>query len=323
MTAEETNALKSQLREAIEAGRQRLSIEAQFEKFNTLYKEKMLDPSLLRDFGWLTYYHLRNIPLNSILPRKRLLLLYLSLELERPSLLHSLMLGEALKMKRNSPSQFKIMDFLTLWGIENLREADWEKFKPDKGHSPNSLVENLIGTYARELKDEKSSAPDDFAVIVDRALETYKTNPHLPLYKGLVLASQGRREEALAHYKTLLRRWPKKFFLWSKAEELVPYKNLDVRIAMLCRAMSMVRDPAFLGDIRLRLANVLCKKGLYANARYQLEEYIRYYTSQGWKIKRWCDVLLARVEASAPNIPAQPTPYPDFLPLADKFINEG
>lgn len=171
------------------------------------------------------------------------------------------------------------------------------------------------------MKEKKCSAPDDFAVLVDQALDTYKTNPHLPVYKGLVLASQGRKEEALEHYKSLLRRWPKKFFLWSKAEELVPYKNLDVRIGMLCRAMSVVRDPAFLGDIRLRLANLLYKRGLYAYARYELEEYIRSYTSQGWKIKRWCDIILERLASTAPNISAEPTPYSYFLPFADKFIN--
>lgn len=322
MTAEDTKAMKSQLQEAIAAGRQRLRIGDRFEKFSTLYQGNRLDRSLHGDFGWLIYYQLRNTPLNSILPRKRLLLLYLRLELERPSLLHSLMLAEALKMKRNSPSQFKILDFLALWGLENLREEDWEKFKPDKGQSHNSLVENLIATCALELKGKQRSAPDDFSILVDRAVDIYKTNPNLPLYKGLVLVSQNRREEALAYYKTLLRRWPKKFFLWSQAEDLVPYMEFDLKIALLCRAMNMSRDRAFLGDIPLRLANVLCKKGLYGNARYELEEYIRYYTSQGWKIKPWCDVLLARVKAGAPNLPANPTPYSDFLPLADRFITE-
>lgn len=322
MTAEETRVLKRELKAAIEAGKQRQSVRETFEKFSALSKGKALDPSLHRDFGWLIYYSLRNTPLNSMLPRKRMLLLYLNLEMERPSLLHSLMLGEALKMKKTVPSQFRLRDFVALWGIENLREEDWEKFKPDKGHSPNSLVENLIGAYAKEIKSDKAEAPDEFGTLVDKAIETYRSNPHLPLYKGMVLVSQGKREEALEHYKTLLRRWPKKFFLWSNAEELVPYKNLDVRIALLCKAMSMIRDRAFIGDIRLRLANAFYKKGLYANARYELEEYIRYYTSQGWKIKNWCETLKARVEAAAPNQPAAPTPYADYTPLADRFIKE-
>lgn len=319
---EETGVLRRELKAAIEAGKQRQSVKEAFEKFSGLCKEKALDPSLYRDFGWLIYYSLRNTHLNSILRRKRMLLLYLKLELERPSLLHSLMLGEALKTKKTVPSQFRLRDFVALWGIENLREEDWEKFKPEKGHSPNSLVENLIGAYAKELKKDKAEAPDDFGALVDKAIATYRSNPHLPLYKGIVLVAQGKREEALEHYKALLRRWPKKFFLWSNAEELAPYKNLDVRIALLCKAMGMIRDRAFLGDIRLRLANVLYKKGLYANARYELEEYIRYYTSQDWKIKNWCDTLMARVEAAAPKLPAAPTPYADYIPLADRFIKE-
>lgn len=288
----------------------------------------------LDNLGWDIYRTLKDTPYNQVLKRKRLLLQYLNLNLSRPSLLHSLILSEALKLKKASPSQFRLKDFLALWGLEYLRDDDWVKFRPEKGHSPNSLVENLVGSYVKELQEEKrkkafskdegpkgsDDVPEEFDLLIDKALQTYRSNPHLPIYKAQLLALEGRREEALEHYVRLLRRWPKKFFLWTKAEALVPYRDIDLRIALLCKAIMMVRDEAFLGDIRLRLANLLYKKGLYANAKYELERYTRYYISHHWHPRRWAETIEARIKESASDTVPEPTPYAQYATLADNYI---
>lgn len=321
MTSEESRTFRKEIKAGIEEAKQGKGVKDLYDKLSALHKEGNLNPELHRDFGWLIYYRTRHTGLNFVMDRKRMLLQYLKLELERPSLLHSLMLSEAIKLKKSNPSQFRLRDFLNLWGLENLREEDWEKFKPSNGHSSNSLVENLIGNYVKEVKKDGCKASDEFALLLEKALQNYRSNPHLPLYKALVLVSQDKKEEALAHYKSLLRRWPKKFFLWSNSEELLPYKEIDTRIALLSKAITLVRDKGFLGNIRLRLANLLYKKGLYANALHEVEQYQRYYFSQGWHIKRWCETLTDRITAASPGLKSSPTPYSDFIPLADQFAN--
>lgn len=320
MASEEITVLKKELKAGIEAAKKKIATGELYDRLSAMQKAGSLPRSLFRDFGWFVYYRLRVTPLSHVLSRKRMLMQYLNLELVCPSLLHSLMLLEAIKLKKNSPSQFRLRDFLKLWGEENLREEDWEKFKPEKGHSPNSLVENLIGAYTKEVKKDKCEASEEFARVLDTALQTYKANPHLPLYKAITLVSQGKKKEALEYYRILLRRWPKKFFLWSNAEEVVPYHDLDLRISFLSKAVATTRNPRFLGDIKLRLANLLLKKGLYANARYELEQYERYYTGQGWHVKKWCETLQTRLDAAAPEIPSSPTPYNSLLIPADNFI---
>ena len=323
MNGEKIAALRRELKSGVEKAKQRQDVEELYTRIATMQKEGTLDKSLYSDFGWLIYYLLRNTPLNSVLRCKRYLIQYLNLQLPRPSLLHSLMLSIALKLKKKIPSQFRIMDFLNLWGVENLRDEDFEKFKPESGRSHNSMVENMISICAKELKSTGNyQVNEEFAKVIDKALLKHETNPHLPLYKATVLVAQGNKKEALEYYKTLLRRWPRKFFLWSNAEELVPYTEKDLKIALLCKAITTARDKAFLGDIRLRLANQLYKKGLYSNALHELEQYEIYYTSQGWQIKSWCETLVMRVKAAAPGVKATPTQYNDYITLAEKFIKK-
>lgn len=321
MYGAETEILRRELRSAIEAAKRKADTTDEYGKFSELFKNNSLDPSLYRDFGWFIYYKLRATPHNMVLQRKRLMHLYLKLLLERPSLLHSLILFEAVIMKKNSPSGFRLKDFVAMWGLENLRPEDWEKKRLENGRTKNSLVENLIFVYVREITADNIAAPDDFICLLDKATNLYGSNTNLPVYKAMTLVSSGKTDEALACYKTLLKRWPKKFFLWNKAEKLLPCADLDLRIAFLSKAISYVKDDGLLGDTRLDLADLLITKGLLANALHELLQYERYYFSQNWRIKDRQENLLRLVKNSAPNILPSPTPYADFLPLADQYLS--
>lgn len=313
-------ALRKDLKEGVQRARQGENVGELHSRFSSMVREGTLPKALLRDFGWLNYYQLKYTHLSSVLPRKRLLLQHLNLDLNHPSLLHSLILAEAVKLKKNSPAQFRLRDFVDLWKLENLRKEDWEKFNPEKGHSCNSLVENLIGACMKEIRRYGGEASEEFGSLLRKAMDVYPSSPHLPLYEPIVLASQGKKEEALAAYQRLLRRWPRKFFLWSSAEEMLPRADIDTRISLLCKAITLVRDQSFLGDIRLRLANLLQKKGLYAYARHELETHLHHYVSRHWNVKRWHETLSGRLNASAPGVAPSPTPYASFLALADGFL---
>lgn len=319
MEERNVSELRKEIKAATELARSGGDVAEIYDRLSSMHKAGNLNQSLFLNFGWLIYYKLKYTPLNSVLPRKRLLIQYLNLDLPRPSLLHSLILNEAIKLKKNSPSQFRIRDFMELWDIDNLRDEDWEKFKPESGHATNSLVENLIGVYTREIKKDRTAASEEFGMLLDKAIEVYRSNAHLPLYRPIVLESQGRQEEALVCYRKLLKRWPRKFFLWSRAEELLPASDLDTRIALLSKAVTLVRDENFLGDIRLRLANVLHKKGLHHHAKHELNQYHNLYVSRRWHIKAWHGTLSRRIEAAAPGVVPTPTPYDAFIAPATQF----
>lgn len=323
MDQNEIRALRKEIDEATELTRSGRWTSSFFARLCSIHKAGQLDRSLFLSFGWYIYHRLKHSPLNNALERKRLLLQYLRLDLERPSLLHSLILNEAIKLKKKTPSQFRFRDFITLWGINNLRKEDWEKYRPDIGRAHKSLAENMIGVYVQEINKAKCAASKEFVIVLEKALTIYPSNPYLPLYLPIVYRSQGRREEALECYRTLLNRWPNKYVLWSRAEELLPKEDLDLRIAMLCKAVTLVRDKTLLGDILLRLANLFHKKGLPQYAKHELNQYLLLYTSQGWHIKDWYETLNRLVETTAPAVTPSRTPYEAFLPLITRFTKPG
>ena len=124
------------------------------------------------DKGWHIYRHLSTYmahPLTSTEART-LLLTYMQLPLEHPSLLHSLMLGMALKMADVYPD-FKLPAFLHLWDISNLRPEDMQRQQGADGKVHSSLMERLTRTTLR-YQTKHPSEPIDPDVLSRMAPET-------------------------------------------------------------------------------------------------------------------------------------------------------
>ena len=286
-------------------------------QISILYNNGELDKQLYEDFGWLTYYALKQTNISDVGNMKILLNLYLQLNLPKPSMLHSLILSEAVKIEKNTPLQFRIRDFVRLWGLEYFRGDDWEQFTTDGGNAMYSLVEKLISVYVKELKTDRVEAPDEFCQLVDKALKMFPINQYLPQYKAEVLISQGKNNEAFAYYKDMILRSPAKFFLWEQASELV--QDLDTKIGLLCKALTCGAEDKFIVKVRLSLAKLLIQAGMPLNAKYELEKYRQSYQNNGWNLKEEFRNLynqLASIEAAADNNAI----YAKYSVKADEFI---
>lgn len=276
-----------------------------------------LDARLFNDFGWVIYFALKRTSLADAHTRKVMLGRYLKLELPRPSMLHSLILCEAVKVEQNTPLQFRIRDFMRLWGFDNLREDDWQQYRTDEGNLLPSLVEKLIGVYARELKTDKVRASDEFSALVDKALEIYPSNQNMPYFKATVLISQGRKDEAIGYYRDLILRFPTKFYLWHHTAELID--DVDTKIGLLSKALTVGVDEQFLGGVRLMMARLLIAKGDLAHAKYEMEKYREIYQSMGWNLRPEYQQLcnqIAGVEAAEDNRQL----YSQYSQVAETFI---
>lgn len=281
------------------------------------YNSNELDTKLYPDFGWLTYYALKQTDISDAQKRKLLLKLYLQLDLPKPSILHSLILSEAVKVEKNTPLQFRIRDFVRLWGVENLRSEDWVQFTTEEGNTMLSLVEKLISVYVREIKTDNIEAPDDFCQLVDKALEAFPGNQNLPQQKAGVLILQGKTDEALSYYKNMILRSPAKFFLWEQASDLV--NDIDTKIGLLCKALTCGADDKFIVKVRLSLAKLLIQAGMPSNAKYEIEKHRQTRQANGWRLKEESETLynqLASVETAADNNAI----YANYSLIADEFI---
>lgn len=147
----------------------------------------------------------------SSLEMRQLLAQYLNLsDIEKPSLLHSLVLFQVVKYYSNL-TDFNFTTFFSLWGPENLRKEDWKATKVNEIWLP-SLAERVMSRLFKAMpskfhepinKDEKFD-PQIAHSLLDEALQLAK-KPNKRLYqRALNLAYFERNSEAIAKYRELL-----------------------------------------------------------------------------------------------------------------------
>lgn len=305
------------VKNAVEEAKKGGDVNAIHKQIFELYSRGEIDSKLYADLGWLSYYALKATTLSDAYRRKVLLNQYFKLNLDRPSILHSLILGEGIKIEQNTPLQFRIRDFIRIWGLENLREEDWEQYRTNDGNTLPSTVEKLIGVYSKELMTDNVVAPDDFAEIVERALAKFTNNQNMPLFKARVLLSQGKKDEALKYYRDLILRFPSKFYLWNQAADLVD--DIDLKIGLLSKALNCGADEGYMGGVRMKMAATLHAKGLMPNARYELDQYRSGYQERGWHLKSEFLALYNQLSSITPSENNNQL-YSDYSPIAEDFI---
>lgn len=248
-----------------------------------LYDKGQLDKSFFPNYGWTIYRALHADRSQDVHRRKSWLMRYLQLDLERPSLLHSIILGEAVNIERTTPLQFLFSGFLNMWGIENLRDEDWEGMDTEDHHHIPSLVEKVISVYTKEMAITPQLTPsDEFNSVLDKALEVFPGNDDLPRYKAQLLIKAGNGEDAIEFYKKIIIRRPNKQYLWSELAGLVADKNLA--ISLLCNALAQNIKDEFAGKMRLHLASLLCDIGNTSQALDELEKVRSTYEQNQWRV---------------------------------------
>ena len=147
----------------------------------------------------------------SSLEMRQLLAQYLKLvDIEKPSLLHSLVLFQVVKYYSNF-EDFNFTAFFRLWGPENLRQEDWKATKINEIWLP-SLADRVMSRLFKAMpsrfhepinKDEQFD-PQIVHTLLDEALQRAKKPNKRLLQRALNLAYFERNSEAIAKYCELL-----------------------------------------------------------------------------------------------------------------------
>jgi len=147
----------------------------------------------------------------SSLEMRQLLAQYLKLsDMEKPSLLHSLVLFQVVKYYSHF-SDFNFTAFFRLWGPENLRQEDWKATKVNEIWLP-SLADRVMSRLFKALPskfhapvnpDEKFD-PQLAHTLLDEALQRTR-KPNKRLYqRALNLAYFEHDSERIAQYREIL-----------------------------------------------------------------------------------------------------------------------
>lgn len=289
-----------------------------YDRMCGLYQEYAIGDSFIGNcLGWAIFQLLHKTPVDKSRDRKILLKKYLDLNLPRPSDLHSTILGEAVKVENDTPLEFRIRDFIRLWGLENLRNEDWEQYKSDNGHTSPSTVERFIDVYAKELQTDGVPASEECCRLIDQALERFPSNQNLPLSKCYALLSLSKKDEAIDCYRKMILKNPSKFYLLDQLADLVD--DDDLKMGLLCKSIAGEQDDGFAVKRRLKLIDLLIAKDGLPNARYELECYRNTYISKGWVLKREFYLLFNKLQTVDPT-PDNSGLYAEFIPKVEEFL---
>ena len=245
---------------------------------------------------------------------------YIELSKDTPaSPSHSKVLGLAERiMKENNVWRF--YDFFRRWNPERLRTVDWQEEKGENGESYKPLaVKSLkrVKEALEHLSDEQIGDLQWLINLYERAIEMIPDDDWNIRSKALLHLRAGQQAEAKDIYKELCRKMGERYYIWSEFAGCC--EDVDVKIALLCKALSLEKNEDFIGKTRLELARQLIKSKRYGNAAAELTKYKKHYVEMGWRIGPEIDVLLEQCASATPVSDNSTALYAENISVAEEY----
>lgn len=251
-----------------------------------LYKEAQIyfqnDLALENAIAWELYRSSKDlfasVPIK-LADIKIVLAEYIKLKNERPSRIHSLFLGIADKIIESD--QFNVISFLKLWDLNKLTDEDFQpneyngKLYPSRGEKIIQHVSKLI------IKKRLISEIDYFKPFLEIGIKKFPENIWLPYYKVKFLQLSGKNEEALNFITPIVKAKSNDFWTWALLAELYFDTEPEMSMSSFCRALMCPAEEGFLINTRIRLAELLLKKNMFSEAKYEIVRAIKTKTDQG------------------------------------------
>lgn len=178
-----------------------------------------------------------------------------------------------------------LVDFIEWWNLDNLLPEDFQPFKLENGKKILSLAEQAYLAYSKALlrKNDKDRILV-FLPKIEKLMDNYPDMIYLGYYCGkLMLAIGTFTEDALHIIMPFVRKKQSEFWIWQLLSEIY-YKDSDICLACLLRAVHSKTQEIFLGKVRIKLVNVYLSRHDYARAKYHIDIIIKSYVQQGWHL---------------------------------------
>lgn len=255
---------------------------------------------LATSYGWIIFYCLKYLDKFTEESAGWMLSTYFCViqGIERPSLLHTKILEQAAKVAMKF-ERFNYFDFLEEWvKYGGFRKEDWEESEKD-GKVFKPAVVNPISVFFKFFKRfgkigeltesnlKELYRKTTYLFLLDyfdnHQIEdiTYETSGRL--LAKIAIVCKGDRNEFFTRYKKLLKLQPKKPYLWG---ELAEGFEGDLRLAALCKSLSLYREEKFRGKLHCELAEVLLGLGHTREALSELEIAAQFYRTEGWNTQK-------------------------------------
>lgn len=258
--------------------------------YTKLFQAGSLGPGAHMNYGWDLHRVIKDVLSRSgaedILPgaireARQYLSIYMKLEVDRPSLLHTVMLQHALKL--GSANHLKVMVFVQMWGLENLRLEDFDRYKaPDDKLYP-SVAEKAIQQASKEAAADGEPAQMDYILpFVESAIKRFPDNVWLKYNQVKLLKAAGRTDEARSKAVDFAKAKASEYWTWDLLGDL----QIDpaLRLACYCKALLCSDDDNFVSGLRLKLARDLADAGHMDQAKGEIVRVVEHKNLVGHKI---------------------------------------
>ena len=316
---EHIKAIAPDVAKAYRLGKEQKYDEA-YQTLLPLFEAKEVPSYFEEPCGWTIYRYLKNneSKLSSREIRKALSY-YLAFASCKPSNLHSCIMIQAANLEKKHENDFRFIEFCRMWKLESLRDEDFvsEKVTTENGKSIEfqSLAENVATRLYKELKKRHT---EEFVNELFPFFETVNkkcpNNRFIGMYIAQLYYWQGDTCRAITEYKALLRTTPE-WFIWKNLGDICEDK--EIRISLYCKAMTMMGKEEYIGELRLGLANLLLDTNK-EQAAYEIEQYMKTYKDNGWKIAGDVYLLQNKLLGVTPSAQAKQF-YRNNIEKAEEF----
>lgn len=229
------------------------------------------DISINMSMGWCIY-HIIKANIENKVPdtvSKKLLMQYLGLNVEKPSLLHSQILKLAIEI-----NEIKLYKFLELWNIQYFREDDFKQVSIENHNSNyNSLVQKVLS----KLIDDKDVINDKiilgkYLYLINNVIDKANNDIFAVRIRGFINLYLNNINEAEQDLLYVLKNKIHDFWVWSDLGLIFLKKNEIMKtLACYCKSLLLISNDRleFSLGIRKKLIEILLELKLYNEAKYE------------------------------------------------------
>ncbi|MBE0448651.1 MAG: hypothetical protein IBX64_11235 [Actinobacteria bacterium] len=222
---------------------------------------------------------------------KRFINDYFKLNTEKPSLLHTCILQLASKIAKEG--KLNMGAFARIWGLENLRPADYQPYISDDGKSYPSLAERVI---QQASKDSFTNGVHEELIYVlpyiNDCIDRYPDNIWLKLSKARALMATGQSNKAFSYGLEVVKNKVNDYWAWELLGDIHQSNSIELAISCYCKALLCSTDINFVGKVKIKLAELLSKNGLVSEAKLEVDQLFNYRSENNQKIPESAEILM-------------------------------
>ena len=225
------------------------------------------------------------------------------------------------------------LEFADWWAFDNFDTKDYlnEEYN---GKSIMSLVEKAYVAYGKKLLEDIVAGADGFSQVgvsgrekieqfLPKLNELIQKHPEYqyPLYyKTKLLLAIDDRENALTSFLPFAKMKRNDFWVWDLMSDIFPEDD-DRKIACLCKALTLRTRENFLINVHKKLGLLLADKGLYSEAKTEIEKVIELRRENAWRIPS--DITEITEKSWYKDVSGYDSNkafYKKFLPIAEEIL---